>query len=97
MGPRVTETALARTSTPLRMEALPSLENLISLCAPRFKTGFAAFAALRRTAEEDAALDRRCMATADDGGDDEERVRDGEQETFRDATAYVCPLEHRTV
>ncbi len=31
LGPRVTETAFASTSTPLRMDALPSLENLISL------------------------------------------------------------------
>lgn len=55
-GPRVTLTALARTSTPLRMLALPSFENLISLCAPRASTGFAA---RRRDLEE--VVDRRCI------------------------------------
>ena len=78
LGPRVTLTALARTSTPFKMLARPSLENLISLWAPRLSTGFAAFAAVRRTAEEDA-LDRRCIARAttraepDGESDDEER------------------------
>lgn len=32
-GPSVTLTAFARISTPLRILALPSFENLISLCA----------------------------------------------------------------
>lgn len=63
LGPRVTLTALARMSTPFKMLARPSLENLISLWAPRLSTGFAAFAAERRTAEEDAE-ERRCMAKA---------------------------------
>jgi hypothetical protein len=53
-------TALARTSTPLRMLALPSLENLISLWAPRASTGFAALTAARRR-DLDDAVDRRCI------------------------------------
>ena len=47
LGPRVTLTALARTSTPFRIPALPSLENLISLCAPRVSKGWAVLAAGR--------------------------------------------------
>ena len=54
LGPRVTLTALARTSTPFRMLARPSLENLISLCAPRAKiVGRTAFAAALRAARDD--------------------------------------------
>jgi hypothetical protein len=54
-GPSVTLTASARMSTPLRMAARPSFENLISLCAPRVSAGVerAAFAAARRSARED--------------------------------------------
>ena len=59
----MTLTAFARMSTPFKMLARPSLENLISLCAPRLSTGFAALAAVRRTAEVEA-LERRCMARA---------------------------------
>jgi len=59
-GPSVTLTAFARTSTPLRMLALPSFENLISLCAPRESAGFAALAAARRRDLEEV-VDRRCI------------------------------------
>lgn len=55
-GPRVTLTAFASTSTPLRMLALPSFENLISLWAPRASEG----TALRRDLAEE--VDRRCIA-----------------------------------
>jgi len=53
LGPRVTLTALARTSTPFSMLARPSLENLISLWAPRARIGRAAFAAALRAARDD--------------------------------------------
>ena len=53
LGPRVTLTALARTSTPFSMLARPSLENLISLWAPRAKIGRAAFTAALRAARDD--------------------------------------------
>ena len=53
-GPKVTDTAFARTSTPARIDALPSLENLISLWAPRANTGFADLAARRAADEEDS-------------------------------------------
>src|SRR5712671_6003580 len=52
-GPSVTLTAFASTSTPLRMPARASLENLISLCAPRARTERAAFAEARRSAREE--------------------------------------------
>ena len=86
----MTLTALARMSTPFKMLARPSLENLISLWAPRLSTGFAAFAAEWRTAEDDAE-ERRCMAKAgaraepdkkqrrDERGEEEEE--EGERET----------------
>ena len=51
-GPKVTLTAFARTSTPFRMLARPSFENLISLCAPRTNEGLAFAAARRRALEE---------------------------------------------
>ena len=60
LGPSVTLTAFARTSTPLRMLALPSFENLISLCAPRVSAGLAALAAARRR-DLDEVVDRRCI------------------------------------
>ena len=60
LGPRVTLTALARTSTPLRMLALPSFENLISLCAPLVREGCLALAAARRRDREEV-VDRRCI------------------------------------
>jgi hypothetical protein len=52
LGPRVTLTALARTSTPFKILARPSLENLISLWAPRVNEGLAFAAARRRAFEE---------------------------------------------
>ena len=62
----MTLTALARTSTPLRILALPSFENLISLCAPRVNEGvytlLVAFAAARRR-DLDDAVDRRCIVS----------------------------------
>lgn len=103
LGPRVTLTAFARTSTPVRMLARPSLENLISLWAPRLSTGFAAFAAERRTAEEDAE-DRRCMVEAGtraEPGDEQRKRRRRrrkrrEKETRLDSqflvTGCLCPL-----
>ena len=64
LGPRVTLTALARISTPLRILALPSFENLISLCAPRINEGvetlLTALAAARRR-DLDDVVDRRCI------------------------------------
>ena len=42
------------------MLALPSFENLISLCAPRASVGFAALAAARRRDLEEV-VDRRCI------------------------------------
>ena len=42
------------------MLALPSFENLISLCAPRVSAGFAALAAARRRDLEEV-VDRRCI------------------------------------
>ena len=66
LGPRVTLTALARISTPLRILALPSFENLISLCAPRTNEGvdtlLTALAAARRR-DLDDVVDRRCIVT----------------------------------
>jgi hypothetical protein len=60
----VTLTALARISTPLRILALPSFENLISLCAPRVNKGvetlLTALAAARRR-DLDDVVDRRCI------------------------------------
>ncbi len=37
LGPRVTETVFASTSTPSRMDALPLLENLMSLYFAHFR------------------------------------------------------------
>lgn len=54
-GPSVTETASASTSTPASMATRPSLENLISLCAPRARTALATFGPDLRTAEDERA------------------------------------------
>ena len=97
LGPSVTETAFARTSTPVRMAARPSLENLMSLCAPRFRTGFAALAAERRTAEEDAALERRCMPGTTIRTASREQRREGERGGSRrmGATAATHEISRR--
>lgn len=39
LGPNVTLTAFASVSTPVKIAALPSFENLISLCAPLVNLG----------------------------------------------------------
>lgn len=60
LGPNVTLTASARTSTPLRMLARPSFENLMSLCAPLASVGCFALAAARRRAREEVE-ETRCI------------------------------------
>lgn len=77
LGPKVTLTASARTSTPFRMLARPSFENLMSLCAPRASTGCFALTAARRRARDEVA-ETRCIVVVvkrtklfEDDGDDE--------------------------
>jgi hypothetical protein len=53
------------------MLALPSFENLISLCAPRVSAGFAALAAARRR-DLDEVVDRRCIFEKNFWEDEEE-------------------------
>ena len=68
----MTLTALARISTPLRILALPSFENLISLCAPRINEGvdtlLTALAAARRR-DLDDVVDRQCIVPCFSGRD----------------------------
>lgn len=81
LGPSVTLTALARTSTPLSILARPSLENLISLCAPRASTGRAAFAAALRAARDDED-EMACMVVfLEERGDEEKNGKRGRRET----------------
>lgn len=78
LGPRVTLTALARTSTPFNILARPSLENLISLWAPRARIGRAAFVAALRAArddEDEIACIVLVFLRKEKSGDDEENPR----------------------
>ena len=70
LGPRVTLTAFARMSTPFKMLARPSLENLISLWAPRASTGFAEAARRAAATERDLTW---CISWRRSGWEGKER------------------------